>query len=307
LRRFFGRRLLRGVTLLVSAGIHLAVLAAALVVAARLAPRIEATIYADLVTLEAEAPPPPVKPEVRPPRPKPLAPPTPKPLVLPRLAEATTPALEPPTRLEERLSAPAESPRTKPEALAEPPRPDQQSVNPPSALPRTPESESPRPSPEREPAPDPARLPSAGGGAPGNAKSPENLPAGVSMLAHDRASGDGGGGTGRGVSSGTSVASSTGGAGQGITRTAIPRGGYQVQPRYPASARRLGIQGTTLLRVFVSTDGRVTDVGVEQTAGHGDLDNAAADAVRRWRFEPARRGEEPVGMWVLLPVEFRLK
>jgi protein TonB len=87
----------------------------------------------------------------------------------------------------------------------------------------------------------------------------------------------------------------------------MPRGGYQVQPRYPASARRQGIQGTTLLRVFVASDGRVTDVGVERTAGHPELDDAAADAVRRWRFDPARRGDEAVGMWVLLPVEFRLR
>jgi protein TonB len=95
--------------------------------------------------------------------------------------------------------------------------------------------------------------------------------------------------------------------GSGITRTAIPRGGYQVQPRYPAGARRHGIQGTTVLRVFVASDGRVTDVGIEKTAGHADLDEAAADAVRRWRFDPARRGDEAVAMWVLLPVEFRLK
>jgi TonB family protein len=114
-----------------------------------------------------------------------------------------------------------------------------------------------------------------------------------------------GGGVGRG-SGGGAESGSLASAG-GITRTAIPRGGYQVQPRYPATARRQGIQGTTLLRVFVASDGRVTDVGVEKTAGHADLDEAAADAVRRWRFDPARRGEEAVAMWVLLPVEFRLR
>ena len=93
----------------------------------------------------------------------------------------------------------------------------------------------------------------------------------------------------------------------GITRTAIPRGGYQVRPSYPSTPRRLGIQGTTTLRLYVGADGRVTEVTVEQSAGHPDLDHAAADAVRRWRFEPARRGTEAVGVWVLLPVEFRLR
>jgi periplasmic protein TonB len=93
----------------------------------------------------------------------------------------------------------------------------------------------------------------------------------------------------------------------GVTQTAVPRGGYQVRPSYPHNARRLGIQGTTLLSVFVAADGRVADVVVKQSAGHPDLDHAAADAVKRWRFEPARRGSEAVAMWVLLPVEFRLR
>jgi protein TonB len=93
----------------------------------------------------------------------------------------------------------------------------------------------------------------------------------------------------------------------GITQTAIPRGGYQVRPSYPSSARRLGIQGMTTLRIYVTADGRVTEVVIQGSAGHPDLDSAAAEAVKRWRFEPARRGSEAVGMWVLLPVEFRLK
>ena len=62
-----------------------------------------------------------------------------------------------------------------------------------------------------------------------------------------------------------------------------------------------------MLRVHVLADGKIGEVNVEQSAGHPDLDRAAADAVRRWRFEPARRGDEAVAMWVLLPVEFRLK
>jgi len=92
----------------------------------------------------------------------------------------------------------------------------------------------------------------------------------------------------------------------GVTRTARPQGGYQVRPTYPAAPRRLGIQGTTMLRVHVLADGRIGDVLVERSAGHPDLDQAAMEAVRRWRFEPARRGDDAVAMWVLLPVEFRL-
>jgi protein TonB len=93
----------------------------------------------------------------------------------------------------------------------------------------------------------------------------------------------------------------------GVTRQAIPRGGYQHRPAYPARARALGIEGTTLLSVHISDRGRVTEVVVKKSAGHPDLDQAATAAVLRWRFEPARRGDDAVGMWVQIPFEFKLR
>ena len=112
-----------------------------------------------------------------------------------------------------------------------------------------------------------------------------------------------------GTSNGASTPSPTATArpSDALTSTAMPRGGYQVRPSYPSSARRLGIQGMTTLRVYVAADGRVGEVLIHQSAGHPDLDSAAAEAVKRWRFEPARRGADPVGVWVLLPVQFRLR
>lgn len=95
--------------------------------------------------------------------------------------------------------------------------------------------------------------------------------------------------------------------GNGITRVARPTGGYQVRPSYPTVPRRLGIEGTTMLRVHVLDDGRIAEITVEQSAGHPDLDQAAVQSVRRWRFEPARRGEEKIPMWVRIPVEFTLR
>ncbi len=92
-----------------------------------------------------------------------------------------------------------------------------------------------------------------------------------------------------------------------VSRPARPSGGYQVIPPYPATARQQRIEGTTLLKVLVLADGRVGSVAVQKSAGHADLDQAAADAVRKWQFDPARKGSEPVAMWVLLPVQFQLK
>ena len=72
---------------------------------------------------------------------------------------------------------------------------------------------------------------------------------------------------------------------------ARPLGGYQVRPRYPESARRAGVQGTTLLKLRVLENGRVGDVVVEQSAGHRDLDHAAADAVKKWLLRTGAHGQ----------------
>jgi protein TonB len=97
------------------------------------------------------------------------------------------------------------------------------------------------------------------------------------------------------------------GSGEALSGLARPLGGYQVKPRYPESARRAGAQGITMLRVRVLENGRVGQVLVEQSAGFRDLDLAAMEAVKRWLFEPARRGKDPVSVWVMLPVKFELR
>jgi TonB family protein len=120
----------------------------------------------------------------------------------------------------------------------------------------------------------------------------------------------GGGGKGRsGLGRGAKGEGDGGGGvgtGEALSGLARPLGGYQIKPRYPESARRAGAQGVTLLRVHVLENGRVGEVNIEKTAGFRDLDFAAAEAVKKWRFEPARRGKEPVSIWVLLPVKFEL-
>ena len=74
----------------------------------------------------------------------------------------------------------------------------------------------------------------------------------------------------------------------------------------PRSARRQGVEGITTLRLIVLATGRVGQIAVSRSAGHVDLDRAAVEAVRMWRFDPARRGKEAVAVWVTLPVRFEL-
>lgn len=78
-------------------------------------------------------------------------------------------------------------------------------------------------------------------------------------------------------------------------------------PRYPLAARRAGEQGTVTLKVLVTSEGLPRRVEIEKTSGSSRLDTAALDAVKRWRFVPARRGATPIESWVLVPVVFRLE
>lgn len=77
-------------------------------------------------------------------------------------------------------------------------------------------------------------------------------------------------------------------------------------PAYPRASRRLGEEGRVVLRVRVESDGRPSQLAVQASSGSARLDDAAFDAVRRWRFVAARRGDESVAAWVLVPIEFRL-
>lgn len=78
-------------------------------------------------------------------------------------------------------------------------------------------------------------------------------------------------------------------------------------PRYPRSARRRGHQGTVLLAVHVSVEGRVDDLKLHTSSGFKVLDEAALTAVRTWRFASGRRGDTPVAMWVEVPIRFELE
>lgn len=78
------------------------------------------------------------------------------------------------------------------------------------------------------------------------------------------------------------------------------------RPAYPALSRRLGEEGRVLLRVQVGTDGRAVSVAVVASSGHPRLDRAAREAVGRWRFLPARRGDVAEASWALVPINFAL-
>jgi protein TonB len=92
-----------------------------------------------------------------------------------------------------------------------------------------------------------------------------------------------------------------------ILKPAAPLYRRNPPPPYPRIAKARGYQGRTLLNVLVGRDGRVKDAAVAASSGYRLLDEAALNAVARWIFEPATRGEEPVEMWVKVPIRFQIR
>jgi TonB family protein len=125
----------------------------------------------------------------------------------------------------------------------------------------------------------------------------------------------GGAGTGQGVGNGEGSGSGIGdGSGGGIgggpyrpgSGVTPPRLLREVKAEYTDEARRRGITGDVLLEIVVRRDGTVGDVDVRRGLGLG-LDQRAIEAVREWRFDPARLRGTPVDVIVEVAVEFTLR
>jgi protein TonB len=85
-------------------------------------------------------------------------------------------------------------------------------------------------------------------------------------------------------------------------QNAAGKGGSPFQ--YPEELWDAQVSGETLLRLYISEQGAVDSVRVERTSGYEAFDAAALAGSRALIFEPARRGDEPVGAWFILPVKF---
>lgn len=90
-------------------------------------------------------------------------------------------------------------------------------------------------------------------------------------------------------------------------KKALPRYGSNPKPHYPEAARRRGYEGTVILSVVVLKDGSAGSVQIAKGSGYKMLDDAAREAVARWKFMPALLGEEPVEMQVEIPILFKLE
>ena len=79
------------------------------------------------------------------------------------------------------------------------------------------------------------------------------------------------------------------------------------KPPYPTISRRLGEQGRVILKACVSSVGDIDSLSLIKSSGFDRLDRIALETVQRWKFIPARRGQQPVAMCYQLPIQFTLE
>lgn len=80
---------------------------------------------------------------------------------------------------------------------------------------------------------------------------------------------------------------------------------HRPNPVYPALSKRLREEGTVVLRVNLDTQGNVLDITIEKSSSFQRLDQAALEAVKQWRFVPAKRGQVAMPSSALVPIEFK--
>lgn len=84
---------------------------------------------------------------------------------------------------------------------------------------------------------------------------------------------------------------------------------YRIAPKppYPALLRQSRVEGAVRLRIYLDAEGTPLRVEVATSSGYAEFDaTARAWVMQRWRFSPARRGEQPVPTTVVTQVRFVL-
>ncbi len=89
------------------------------------------------------------------------------------------------------------------------------------------------------------------------------------------------------------------------TVTTAPRFKKRVKPEYTKEMLDNKIEGVIKVKVLVDVDGKIKKARALNDLGHGSK-NIAVKACFSMLFEPAKRGDEPVAVWIIIPIRFKL-
>lgn len=78
------------------------------------------------------------------------------------------------------------------------------------------------------------------------------------------------------------------------------------QPQMPRASQRLNEQGRVVVRVLIDTQGRATQMTVEQSSGFDRLDREALRAISQSQFFPYQENGRALAAWVRIPIVFKL-
>jgi TonB family protein len=94
-------------------------------------------------------------------------------------------------------------------------------------------------------------------------------------------------------------------SGAGVV-TAYPLYRENIPPAYPEIARVHGYEGVVLIAAEILPTGCVGSVKIRKSSGYAILDQSALEAVKPWKFEPAKKSGRPFTLWVEVPIKFVL-
>jgi protein TonB len=77
-----------------------------------------------------------------------------------------------------------------------------------------------------------------------------------------------------------------------------------LRPEYRADAALAGLECSVVLDLLIAPDGKPVQIALAKGSGTPDLDQAALQAARRWRFAPPRWNSRPVEVWGRVELRF---
>ncbi|HWL14835.1 MAG TPA: energy transducer TonB [Opitutus sp.] len=76
-----------------------------------------------------------------------------------------------------------------------------------------------------------------------------------------------------------------------------------VAPEYPRELKNQGVSGIVMVKVTIDDQGNVAEVSVAKSSNEA-FDKFATEALKKWKFKPAKQDGEAVSMQVTIPIKF---